>query len=380
MITVLGKHLDALYLSITFEFPDHLKTLLDALKQEAKDSGDDLSEIHEGIRGVPGGALYIRPVGRGKYQYVMENASLWCAWSTWANMPALQFQFKAETLYENDPRELGEIVEAFVRAWIGPKLIYKAKVTRADLAVDFQQADFELPEMQDVVTRARSRTVHYQGDTANGLTLGKRNQALQAQIYCKSIELEVSEKDWMLDVWERSGRYDPNLAVWRAELRFFREGLRGFGVDTLADFLAHAGDLCEYAIGDTSGSWLRIAGPETRGENTSRRHVTGWWGEVRDAFLADASGTGRKRKGYDPRPSYNRCIELAGAHMARAAALARIGEAKDALSTELRTLATNPAQFGRVVGESYRDHLKTKRLTWADKVNSRTAQMRARVC
>ena len=379
MITVLGKHLDALYLSITFEFPDHLKRLLDALKQEAKDSHDDLLEIHDGIPGVPGGAVYIRPGGRGKYQYVMENASIWCAWSTWANMPALQLQFKAETLYENSSLELGEIVEAFVRAWIGPKLTYKAKVTRADLAVDFQQAEFELPEMQDVVTRAKSRTVHYQGDTANGITLGKRNQALQAQIYCKSMELDVSEKHWMLEVWESSGNYDPNLAVWRAELRFFREGLRGFGVDTLVDFLHHAGDLCEYAIGDTSGSWLRVADPATRGKEQQRRHVTGWWGEVRDAFLADAPTTGRKRKGYDPRPSYTRCIELAGAHMARAAALARLGEARDMLSTELRTLATNPEQFGRVVGQTYRDHLKTKRLTWADKVNTRTAEMRARV-
>lgn len=301
---------------------------------------------------------------------------MWCAFSTWANMPALRIQFKAAALYEYEPDVLGGIVDDFVRAWIGPKLIYKAKVTRADVCVDFQQPDFRLPDMADVVTRARERTVHYLGSDPNAITLGKRNGSLQAQIYCKSKELEQVSKAWMLQVWEASGKYDKTLAVWRAELRYYRDGLRAFGIDTLDDLLSSLGDLAEYAIGDSAGSWLRISEASSRGEQSQRRHVTAWWSGVRSAFLDGAMTSGRKRKGYDPRPSYSRCVEMAGSMMARAAALARFGDAKDVMSSELRTIAMNPEAFARVVGNTYREHLRSKQMSWADKVNIRTAELR----
>ena len=376
-MTILGKHLDALYLSVSFEFPEHLKRLFTALKGDGRGSGGDMREVQGNISGVPGGAWYIRPGGTGKYQYVMENASMWVAFSTWANMPALQIQFKAATLYEYAPEVLGGIVDTFVRFWIGPELIYKAKVSRCDVAVDFQQPDFSLPEMADVVTKARTRTVHYDGADPNTITLGKRNGALQAQIYCKSKELESVDKAWMLQVWEASGLYDKGLSVWRAELRYYREGLRGFDVDTLDELFASLGDLAEYAIGDNAGTWLRVAGPETRGENTSRRHVTGWWAGVRSAFLEGALSSGRKRKGYNPRPSFDRCVELAGAHMARAAAYSRVGESKEVLFSDLRTLSMNPSAFGHFMGESYRQQLRRKGRSWADRVNLKTAELRA---
>lgn len=60
-LTILGKHLDALYLTIKFEFPDHLKRTFSAFREEARNSGDDLREVVDGIPGVPGGAFYIKP-------------------------------------------------------------------------------------------------------------------------------------------------------------------------------------------------------------------------------------------------------------------------------------------------------------------------------
>jgi hypothetical protein len=163
MLAVLGKHIDALYLSVSFDFPDHLRKLLGVLKESAKESADDMAEVTDYIPGVPGGAWYIRPYGNGKYQYVLENAAFWIAFSTWANMPALQLQFKAVTLYEYESEVYGEMVDRLVRFFVGAEVSYKAKVSRCDLAVDFQDDYFELPDMRDVVTRARKRTVHYEG-------------------------------------------------------------------------------------------------------------------------------------------------------------------------------------------------------------------------
>ena len=62
--------------------------------------------------GLSGGTWYIRPYGHGKYQYLPENAALWIAFSTWANMPPLQIQFKAVTLYEYGRDAFSELVAA----------------------------------------------------------------------------------------------------------------------------------------------------------------------------------------------------------------------------------------------------------------------------
>lgn len=322
MLSVIGKHLDALYLSVYVEFPEKLQDLFRALKTDCQQSGDDMAEFLP-VPGVPGGPLYIRPYGRGKYQFVVENASIYVALSTWQNMPTIDIQFKSATLYEYEPDQLPVIVDRFVSYFFEGD--YEVKVSRVDLAVDFQEEGFELPDMRDVVTRARSRTVNYRGNTPNAMTLGERKGAVQAQIYCKSLELEQSEKDWMLQVWKASGLYRESLAVWRTEVRFYREGLRAFDLNTMSEVLGGLRDLADYAVGENAGSWLRVAERESRGENTSRRRPTAWWSEVRNSLCAAFDGTGRKRKGYNPRPSYRRSIELAGAHMARAAALARLG-------------------------------------------------------
>lgn len=370
MLAVLGKFIDALYLSCTFEFPGHLRGLLAAAKEDAKGSGDDMRLYTENIAGVPGGAWYIRPYGHGKYQYVLENAAFWVAFSTWANMPAMQLQFKAVTLYEYDADSYLEMVNRVVRFFIGPELLYKCKPSRCDLAVDFQEDGFALPDMADVVTRARARALHFKGSEANTLTLGRRNQAVQAQIYDKSEELAHSEKAWMIDVWKSSGEYRESLAVWRTELRFYREGLRAFEIDTLEDLLASLGDLASYAVDESAGSWLRVCEPTTRQENTSRRSAASWWIAVAAALREGLLSSGRKRKGYDPRPSFNRAVELAGAHMARAASIARIAGLYDVLL---------PGPFGAQVGELYQSILERKRSSWAEKCNAKTAELRANV-
>jgi hypothetical protein len=323
----------------------------------------------EHIPGIPGTAFYMRPYGSKRANYILENSHFYLGFSKRGVGPELDIQFKAECLYEYDPSVLSEMVDRLVRYFIGPELSYKAKVRRADVAVDFQQQGFELPEIRDVVSRARRWGYHGEGRTPTTLTLGRADQALQAQIYCKSLELDQSDKYWMYDVWRASGVYEETLAVWRAELRFFREGLRAFEINSLDELLRELGDLCSYAVGSGPGSWLRICDADSRDLRSARRETAGWWTTLCAAFISGEVVRGRKRKGYDPRPSFTRCVELAGAHMARAAALARFGG---------WSLAHNPGSFGRKVGEIYADILKDKGGTWADKVNDRTASMRSR--
>ncbi len=368
MITTLGRHIDALYLSIQFEFPAHLKEILDAAKLEAQQDESGLYRFSPAIKGVPGGPWYIRARGRGKYQYILENGSFYSELSTWGNMPSVSLQFKAATLYEYDPDQYEMIVDRLVRSLVGSQLPHSHKVSRCDLAVDFQEPDFSLPEMPDVITRARDRTVNYKGDQPNTLTLGKRHGAMQAQIYNKSEELLVSDKAWMFEVWRASGDYDESLPVWRAELRFFREGLHQFEVNTIGDLLDGLGDLASYTVGETNGSWLRIADPDSRGKQVQTRDNASWWVSLCDALRSGLLSSGRKRKGYDPEPSIDRCIKLAGSLMARAAALHRIGyDSKTPL---------DPARFASWVGWQYQKRLILDGLTWPDKVNAKTLDLR----
>jgi hypothetical protein len=369
MPTVLGKHLDTLFLSASFVFPEHLKERLEAVKQDAQDSTDDTAMYTEWIPGVPGTAFYIKPYGNARATYILENSHFYLGFSKRGIGPELDIQFKAECLYEYAPEALPEIVERLVRFFVGSGLSYDLKVRRADVAVDFQQEGFKLPEKSEIVSRARYTSRHSDNREDTTLTIGRSGQAVQAQIYNKSLELDSSGKEWMRDVWEASGVWRETLIVWRAECRFFREGLRAFDVVTLEDLIASLGDLCAYAVGTEAGSWLRFVEPESRDSRSSRRRSAAWWSTICSAFVAGELVTGRKRKGYDPRPSFNRCVELAGAHMARAAALARFGG---------WTPAHSPANFAKRVGAHYEDLLERKGQTWADKVNERTRSMKAK--
>lgn len=368
-LTALGTHIDSLYLSIYCELPEKTEKLLEALRLEAQEAEADKREIHD-IAGVPGGVWYMRPYGRGeRFRYVMENGSFYvaiCAYKT-DKFPRIDFQFKAATLYEYGTQSYGELVRRFVREFFG-LVYYEVKVARADVAVDFQLEGFECPDIADVVTRARKFQAHGDYGKATGLILGrgKKHGALEAKIYCKSMELEESDKGWMLDVWRAYGGYRVDLPVWRAEVTLYRKGLGAFEVNTLEEFVESMGDLLGYVVGDGAGGWLRVCEPDTRHhkehKHESRREPAGWWSELRAEFLKKAARTGRKRKGYDPQPQIVRNLEMAGAYMVRAAALYRLQTGEQ--------LPRNPEAWGREVGKLYAELLGGKGSSYAEKLNA----------
>lgn len=378
MLALLGNHLDALYLSVYAKFPEPLQRLFYAMKEAARESGDDMAEFID-IPGVPGGTFYIRPYGRGRHQFVIENASVYMAWSTWENLPMVDLQFKAATLYEYELRALEEIADRILGYLLGESE-YRVQLSRVDVACDFQAPAFEIPDIRDCIKRARHWSYDGHGDVFTAVTFGERTGAIQAQIYCKSLELEQSEKAWMLDVWQASGNYDSSMPVWRAEIRFYREGLRAFEVNTFEDLRSMLGDLVAYSISPDTGSWLRVNDPaDRRLKDRSARRPARWWSEVSSSLMAEFPGQGRKRKGYDAFPSFYRAIQLAGAHMARAASIARLARYGKGVGNDLYHASLDPAMFGREVGQMYAQRLREHRkgTTWAEKVNERTAELRA---
>lgn len=346
-IKVLGTYLDALYLSV-YGQPDEdrygslseLKVRLHSDEERYRDlcrrldrdmneskptkDGEPLSdeeialldrncrenfdrvEVGE-IAGVPGGPLYLSSKGAGKYQFVLRNNDLYIELTSWANLPAVRIEFLAHALYRYAFSELREVAARVAHHFL--RVMGTMKVSRADVAVDFQSPDeWSLPDMSSIVTFARRRVVHYEGDEATSLLVGERRGGLQVAIYNKGLETLTSGKEWMTSIWAEScPEYDPERPVWRMEVRMYRrflglmEDMRGRGIETIADLEASLGDLVS-AVFEPSGSskrrsegWFRVVEPG-EDSNLARRPVAGWFGQVVSRMSEGLERIGRARR------------------------------------------------------------------------------------
>lgn len=370
---VIGKYLDALYCSVKFEFPKHLENLLSAEKTALQETEDKFGKLCA-IDGVPGGVFFLRRKSAGFYQYVMENGLMWVGMTAADNIPSMSIQYKAKALYKFTQPELEAIIDAFVRGWIGPQLTYKVSVTRTDYAVDFQMKGWQVPQLRDVIRRARSWSMHgEESDVPTGLTFGKRNGALQVQFYNKTNELAQSGKEWMYEVWEGSGNYDPELPVWRCEVRFFREVLRQFGVRTMQDLWGDAGaigDMLMFSVGNHVGAWIRVASRVRRDNRSNRRSTAGWWKIISAAFVEGEALQGLKREGCSVKHSLQAAVDTAGRAVEKVIALLRYTD------KESKAYLTPRLSYYRASAE-YERLLTQRQQTWAERVNLRTADLRA---
>jgi hypothetical protein len=352
--------------------PEKTHELLWAAKYELQQNSDDQKGELLELEGVPGGMFYIYRHGRGKYQYKIENKAVYIEITKWKNLPSFQIQFKAETLYEYTLTALEQITDRIVKYFCGENSEPKIKVNRFDMAVDFQpeENDWSPPPMDDFITRAHIRNVAYAGSSVNAMTFGARGNSVQVQIYNKSNELLTSGKTWMYEVWRASGNYKPGKEVWRAEIRLWRVGLKQMSVDTIRDLREALGDIVGMLISPGVGSWFRVGRPEDRhlkGQDSNRRTAPDWWKEISDAFHEGFNVSGRKRKTQKPKHSFRKSLEMAGSYMAKTHALAR--------DSGLQVPMT-AAAFGKWCGEVYSDLLGGDNLSWPEKVNEKSLQIR----
>jgi len=245
---VLGKYVDGLRVSIQGRLKDEIIGALGAAKEEALRRSRDGRAGDFAVPGLPVGPLRISPTARNKYEFILRNGAVYLEVTSWANLPALIIQPMACVFYQHDLGEVEAMVDDIAAFFLEPG--FEILVSSFHLAVDFQGEEFELPDARDVITRARKRKVEGDGPEPNTMTFGRRNGALQVQIYDKTEELGKSGKGWMRDVWREGGRYTEGFAVWRVEYRFSRKKLRELGINTIADLRVGMGDLVQAVVGD----------------------------------------------------------------------------------------------------------------------------------
>lgn len=361
MTSTLGCHLDALYHSVYGEVNENAIVLLDAAKEEAKERDSRRRRMME-IPGVPGGEFYIQAFGRGKAQYILKNSAMYLEISIWSNMPTLHIQFAAITLYEYEIPALQTVVERLTAVFLSS--VEREKVSRVDLAVDFQEPEFQMPALGDIKTRAVDGHLNTRRQHITAVTHGHR-RTMQVQIYRKSERLKADKKEWMREIWRATGRYDEELPVIRVELRFFRELLNNVrapggatGINSLLDLEGSLGDLVRYAVSSAPGAFYRICDPEHQASQThqSRRKASPWWSAVVECFHLLMSTQGRQRVRRSSQILYSSVSDRAFRGLARAAALARLAGFHR---------AANAGQFAR---DLVRAHLDNEPSYWSELV------------
>ncbi len=156
------------------------------------------------------------------------------------------------------------------------------KVSRADVCVDLPGVDTAVFVQAFLdghcITRARKRTVHYDGNRPTGLDLGAGNE-ISCCIYDKLLECTDERKLAVL----KAKRWGGNVqAATRVEFRLRREALKSFGVNSLADYREKRSGILSYLC----TQWLRMASEDVDRTHTTRTELDSLWQEVLRCFLA----------------------------------------------------------------------------------------------
>lgn len=373
---IVSVNLDSLYLSIHGELNEFAESIIPAAKQQAQDDDEDLFPLPE-FPGIPGGRFFVSRKGASRdYPYVLQNARFRVNMTRrGGSRPVLTVQVKSDSLYEYNLEAIDVAIERLCGALLAT--VDRVTVSRADIAVDFQQSGWRYPEMADCNTRARSRFVHYEGKNVTGMTFGRHQGTMQVQIYTKSETLKSDGKQWMKRVWAAGGNYDEDLPVYRVEVRFYREILRelrtpdGVSIGGVADLDASLRDLVSYAVSGRKPFFrvvdelYRLSG--LHGAHSERQDDASWWETVKSAFARLDGSQARKRVADEVRYVYTAAVSRAAGALATAAAIAR-------------SQGWHPAfNVGAFARDSLTGFFAEEASLWPEMVNQRLERLRTKV-
>lgn len=146
--------------------------------------------------------------------------------------------------------------------------VQEIRLSRVDLAADVL-GQGKLPDIdvrQELVTRARRRTPHYDGADFTGFDCG--TGAIRFRLYDKTIEA-ADDLDFWSEVWQYRPQWGAETVA-RFEWQLRRPFLEEFGVDTVGELVDRLGDVMRYLL-----DWVRLAGP-SQGHEHERPDLPVW--------------------------------------------------------------------------------------------------------
>ncbi len=113
------------------------------------------------------------------------------------------------------------------------------------------------------------------------LDFGSHGSNISCQIYNKSAEIKVHNKEWFEPIWAADTRYNPELTVWRVEFRIKRKFLATFHLNEAFSVLGQLELLWKYATTE----WLRYVDlSKSSDTNKSRLPTHPAWEVIQGAY------------------------------------------------------------------------------------------------
>jgi hypothetical protein len=254
---------DSLYLSYPGTLSDEAAIRLKVLKELAQSRQADSQKLAQYDAGEH--IFQVQDRGRFPFQYILRNGwyRVELSGSHAEHTPLAHIQLASEALTFEGPQAMEGDLCTVLKS-LGT-LDGKPSVGRVDLCVDFTtSADISSIPERYWVTRARLFDFYTVQRQFSGLTIGKGGD-LSARLYDKTLEIQSSNKDYMLDIWRDLG-WDGVTKVWRLEFQFRRTALRQLGIRRFASLLKTLGGLWQYA----TQNWLRLTCPIPTDKTQSR--------------------------------------------------------------------------------------------------------------
>jgi len=237
---ILRYGVDSLYLSYAGLLDVDTGLHLDQLKNLAQ--SDDAADKVQAVYEVGNHCFELKGRGRGYFPYVLSDNwfDVQLSRASSASLPLAIVQISSELL------TLGGLASAVSDATAVVRSLgshdESVRVSRVDLCMDFEPGfDLESVPQSAWVTRAKSFTSYWDQNQYSGCAIGQGGD-LSCRLYNKSLELKKTNKEYLLDVWRKSG-WGGRSSVWRLEFQFRRTVLKQLGVNTVDELSANLAGL-----------------------------------------------------------------------------------------------------------------------------------------
>ena len=237
--------------------------------------------------------------------------------------------------------ELGTITEA-------------ANVSRIDLFVDFVTSENIEWDRRAWVTRAASINSYSVNETFSGWAIGQGGD-MSARLYNKTLEIQKSGKDYLLDLWAAVG-WNPGDPVWRLEFQIKREILAQKGLPKLAQTLSSLNGLWSYATTE----WLRLTLPNEDDQTRSRWPIHPLWGLLSSVDWDTDGGPLSKRFSPERSPRNDKLFNLALSHIVAFMARERITDLYEGQEAFITALYAYHADKAAYLGLPFEDYVAEK--------------------
>ena len=259
---------DSLYLSYPGQVSPSAKAELAELKKLAQQLPHEAAKAQYAFDGH---VFQVSDKGTGLFAFRLIDGAFDIKLSTAKGdtVPMAYVQVRSRYLAHQDPLAIENHLRSVLRCFGEPQT---PKVSRIDLFFDFASTvDMEGWQREAWVTRASAIQQFAEDSTFTGWAIGA-GAALMARLYLKSLECRKSGKDYLLDLWKRSG-WDGETPVWRLEFEFRREVLAQLKLSSLPEALDNLDGLWGYASTD----WLKLCQVNPADRTRSRWPVHPLW-------------------------------------------------------------------------------------------------------